>query len=60
MKSGGGEGGLRAVTRLPQKLTRHSWHYQPLPPEDTPLSPEAARVEEHLPEVGGGEGWDGR
>ena len=45
---------MHAVTLLPQKLTGHFWHYQLLPPEDTPLSPEAARVKEHWPEVGGG------
>lgn len=44
------------MTRLPQKLTRHFWHYQPLPPEDTPLSPEAARVKEHGPKLGEGRG----
>lgn len=47
------------MTRLPRKLTRHFWLYQPLPPEDTPPTPEAARVEEHLPRVGGGEGGMG-
>ena len=47
------------MTHLPQKLTRHFWHYQPLPPEDTPLTPEAARVDEPLPRVGGGEGGMG-